>query len=170
MESDGREGPVERKRVRMNMADPSTTISGRSPVIGLGGEAKRLSGELAGSAGAVSPKTLPVTQFVWGAGIECSFLPHLKIDQFEWTQHNRYWRDDFRRAKEDLGISHLRYSFPWHVLEPTRGQYDWQMADERIAELEKLGIEPVIDVMHFGTPTWLRQAVGDPEFPEALES
>jgi beta-glucosidase len=23
--------------------------------------------------------------------------------------------------------------------------------------------------MHFGTPTWLKQAVGDPEFPEALE-
>ena len=26
-----------------------------------------------------------------------------------------------------------------------------------------------MDVMHFGTPLWLRQAVGDPEFPEALE-
>jgi len=24
-------------------------------------------------------------------------------------------------------------------------------------------------VMHFGTPLWLKQAVGDPEFPEALE-
>src|SRR5947208_17041117 len=43
------------------------------------------------------------------------------------------------------------------------------MADERIGEMEKLGIEPLMDVMHFGTPLWLKQAVGDPEFPEALE-
>ena len=28
------------------------------------------------------------TKFVWGAGIECSFIPHLGVDQFEWTQHD----------------------------------------------------------------------------------
>ena len=28
----------------------------------------------------------------------------------------------------------------------------------------------MLDVMHFGTPLWLKQAVGDPEFPEALEA
>ncbi len=34
----------------------------------------------------------PVTKsFAWGAGIECSFIPHLNVDQFEWTQHNRFW-------------------------------------------------------------------------------
>ena len=42
-------------------------------------------------------------------------------------------------------------------------------ADERMAEFDKLGIKLMLDVMHFGTPTWLKQAVGDPEFPEALE-
>ena len=35
--------------------------------------------------------------------------------------------------------------------------------------MRELGIEPLLDVMHFGTPLWLKQAVGDPEFPEALE-
>ncbi len=35
--------------------------------------------------------------------------------------------------------------------------------------MKNLGLEPMIDVMHFGTPLWLKQAVGDPEFPEALE-
>jgi hypothetical protein len=33
----------------------------------------------------------------------------------------------------------------------------------------KIGLKPMMDVMHFGTPLWLKQAVGDPEFPEALE-
>ncbi len=36
--------------------------------------------------------------FIWGAGIECSFIPHLKVDQFEWTGHDRAWREDLRRA------------------------------------------------------------------------
>lgn len=110
-----------------------------------------------------------MTGFIWGAGIECSFLPHLNVDQFNWTQHDRFWREDFIRAKNELGISHLRYAFPWHVLEPTRGIFDWSCSDQRIAELEKLGINLILDVMHFGTPLWLKQAVGDPEFPEALE-
>ena len=113
--------------------------------------------------------SLPIKNFIWGAGIECSFLSHLTVDQYEWTQHNRFWREDLKRAREELGISALRYALPWHKLEPERGKFDWSMADERIGEMEKLGIEPLMDVMHFGTPLWLKQAVGDPEFPEALE-
>jgi beta-glucosidase/6-phospho-beta-glucosidase/beta-galactosidase/glycosyltransferase involved in cell wall biosynthesis len=109
------------------------------------------------------------TKFVWGAGIECSFIPHLNVDQFEWTQHNRFWRDDFRLAKDVLGVSALRYAFPWHQIETSPGKFDFSLADERVEECKKLGIELYLDVMHFGTPTWLKQAAGDPEFPEALE-
>src|SRR5260221_6167946 len=83
---------------------------------------------------------LPITSFVWGAGVECSFLPHLNVDQFQWTQHNRFWRDDLRRAREELGITHLRYALPWNTLEPRRGEFDWSMSDERIAEIRKLGL------------------------------
>jgi beta-glucosidase/6-phospho-beta-glucosidase/beta-galactosidase len=114
-------------------------------------------------------ESLPVQQFIWGAGFECSFLPHLKIDQFQWTQHDRFWRQDLRLAKEQAGITHLRYAFPWHVLEPEPGKFDWSYADERMKEFDRLGINLLLDVMHFGTPLWLKQAVGDPEFPEALE-
>jgi len=112
---------------------------------------------------------LPFTEFVFGSGVECSFLPHLNVDQFRWTQHDRFWREDLRRAREEVGVTWLRYAFPWHVLEPRRGEFDWSYSDERIAEFEKLGINPILDVAHFGTPLWLKQAVGDPEFPEALE-
>jgi len=108
--------------------------------------------------------------FVWGAGVECSFLQHIDVDQFEWTQHNRFWKEDFDRAANVLGAKYLRYAFPWHLIEAKRGEFDWTMPDERIAYCKKLGIELLVDVMHFGTPTWLEQAVGDPRFPEALES
>ncbi len=108
-------------------------------------------------------------QFVWGAGIECSFIPHLNIDQFEWTQHDQMWREDFRRAKEELGLNALRYALPWHKIESQAGKFDWSAADERMAAASEMKLELYVDAMHFGTPLWLRQAAGDPEFPEALE-
>jgi hypothetical protein len=82
--------------------------------------ARALQGSLTSSSTSSDVESLPITQFVWGAGIECSFLPHLNVDQFNWTQHDRFWREDLARAKNELGISHLRYAFPWHVLEPQR--------------------------------------------------
>ncbi len=112
----------------------------------------------------------PSTSFTWGVGIECSFLPHLSVNQFEWTQHDRFWRDDLKMARETLGVKSLRYALPWHEIELRPGKFDWAMADERVAYCKDLGIDLLMDVMHFGTPTWLPQAVGDPRFPEALES
>ena len=133
-------------------------------------ESPEQGGQSARSLSAASQvESLPFQQFIFGSGIECSFLPHMNVDQFRWTQHERFWREDLRRARDELGITHLRYAFPWHVLESERGKFDWSYSDERMAEFEKLGIELLLDVMHFGTPLWLRQAVGDPEFPEALE-
>src|SRR5512138_3447575 len=105
-----------------------------------------------------SANALSIPQFVWGAGVECSFLPHLGVDQFQWTQHDRFWREDLKRSREEWGIAHLLYAFPWHVLERERGAFDWSYADERMAEFERLGMTVILDVMHFGTPLWLKQA------------
>lgn len=107
--------------------------------------------------------------FVWAVGIESSTLPHLGVDQFDWTQHNRRWADDLRLIREDLGLSHLRYSIPWHYIEPRPGRFDWRIADERIGACQDLGLDLMLDIMHFGTPAWLALGAGDPEFPEALE-
>jgi beta-glucosidase/6-phospho-beta-glucosidase/beta-galactosidase len=131
------------------------------------GVSEKTQEQVEASGGRVESQPFP--QFVFGSGIECSFLPHINVDQFRWTQHDRFWREDLRRAREELGIKHLRYAFPWHELEPQRGKFNWAFSDERIAEFDRLGIDLMLDVMHFGTPLWLKQAVGDPEFPQALE-
>src|SRR3954470_12180672 len=129
-----------------------------SDVASHGGAAQQDAGAPRTLATTADVDSLPYKQFVWGAGVECSSLPHLNVDQFNWTQHDRFWREDLRRAREELGIAHLRYCFPWHVLEAKRGSFDWGYADERIAEFQKLGINVLLDVMHFGTPLWLKQA------------
>src|SRR5208282_3202397 len=80
----------------------------------------------------LSLDSLPLPQFIWGAGIECSFLPHLDVDQFQWTQHEQFWKEDFRLAREEIRSQHLRYAFPWHVLEKEPGRFDWSSPDPRI--------------------------------------
>ena len=82
--------------------------------------------------------SLPFKQFVWGAGIECSFLPHLNVDQFEWTQHDRFWREDLQ-AREGRAGHHppaLRVAVA-RARAASAGKFDWTYADERIAEFEQ---------------------------------
>src|SRR5207253_2456721 len=57
------------------------------------------------------------------------------------------------------------------LVEPRRGTFNWRWADERVEYVTgKLGLKLILDMIHFGTPQWLPQAVGDAEFPEALEN
>ncbi len=109
------------------------------------------------------------SDFRWATGIECSFIPHLSIDQYRWTQHDRFWRDDLELMRNDLGCRWLRYALPWHEIEKQPGQFDWQWFDVRLEHFEKLGINLLLDLVHFGTPTWLPDAFADADFPFALE-
>ncbi|MBA4146812.1 MAG: hypothetical protein H0X66_01770 [Verrucomicrobia bacterium] len=34
--------------------------------------------------------------FRWAVSIEGSCIPHLNIDEYQWTQHDQYWREDFQ--------------------------------------------------------------------------
>ncbi len=109
------------------------------------------------------------TPFRWAAGIECSFIPHLGIDQYRWTQHDRFWRTDFELVARDLGCRWLRYALPWHEIERTPGVFDWTWFDQRLAHAESLGLTFLLDLVHFGTPVWLPDAFADTDFPVALE-
>ena len=109
------------------------------------------------------------SDFRWAAGLECSFIPHLSIDQYRWTQHDRFWQTDFDLIANDLGCKWLRYALPWHEIERTPGVFDWEWFDLRLAHVEKLGITLLLDLAHFGTPTWLPDAFADADFPTALE-
>ena len=109
------------------------------------------------------------SDFRWATGLECSFIPHLSIDQYRWTQHDRFWRTDFELIANDLRCRWLRYALPWHEIERTPGVFDWEWFDQRLAHVESLGITLLLDLAHFGTPTWLPDAFADADFPFALE-
>jgi beta-glucosidase len=101
--------------------------------------------------------------FTWFTGFECSFIPQIGCDQYAWTQHDAFWRDDLRRVREELGLRALRYGIPWHRVELAPGVFEWREMDERLQIMADLGITPIVDLVHFGTPLWVRGSFAHPD-------
>jgi len=107
--------------------------------------------------------------FLFATGIECS-NPTIKgrgrsgrqrRDLLEECGHYKHWKKDFALVRE-LGLKVLRYHLPYHRTHLAPGKYDWEFADLVMAEMQKLDIEPILDLLHFGVPDWL----GDFQNPE----
>ena len=105
--------------------------------------------------------------FMFATGIECSYPT---IDQgrtrrdllAECDHYNRY-QEDLGFVKE-LGLKVLRYGLPYYRIQQGSDKYDWEFADRALAEIRRLGITPILDLMHFGVPEWLGN-FQNPELP-----
>jgi beta-glucosidase/6-phospho-beta-glucosidase/beta-galactosidase len=108
--------------------------------------------------------------FIFATGIECSYptIEHRRWrrDQMDGTGFYRHWQEDFELCRQ-LGITHLRYGPPLHLMLTGPGSYDWSWIDEQMAELERFGPEPLVDLCHFGLPDWL-ETFQNPEIATAL--
>ena len=96
--------------------------------------------------------------FIFATGIECSYptVEHgrWRRDELEETRHYRLWQHDFELARK-IGVTHIRYGPPLHLLYPAPGQFRWELIDEPMADLQAHGPEPIVDLCHFGLPQWL---------------
>ncbi len=106
--------------------------------------------------------------FVFMSGFESTYMPHADLDVLETTRHVEYVEEDLSLAR-GLGLRHLRYSAPWHRIEPERGRMEWRWMDRAMNALRDLGIEPVVDLVHHTSfPRWMEQGFADPDFPGHL--
>ena len=105
--------------------------------------------------------------FIFATGIECSYPTigqgKVRRDQLAECGHYDRWRDDLRLVRE-LGLKFLRYGLPYHRVHLGPGRYDFEFADLVMAEMQKLGITPILDLLHFGVPDWLGN-FQNPELP-----
>jgi beta-glucosidase/6-phospho-beta-glucosidase/beta-galactosidase len=91
--------------------------------------------------------------FAWLTGIEDTFItaPHARtgrtLDEYELTEHYARWADDVGLIGE-LGVSAARYGVPWHRINPARDRWDFSWAERPVDRLLKLGVEPVLDIVH----------------------
>lgn len=120
------------------------------------------------AAGAIAPPHAPPPPLeVWG-GLECSVVrvgEDLR-DQFRETGHHD--RPGDLAAVAGLGIRRLRYPVSWERVAPDdAAACDWGWHDARLAELHRLGVEPILGLVHHGSGP-ARTSLLDPLFPDKL--
>src|SRR5436190_20991115 len=82
--------------------------------------------------------------------------------------HYEHWREDLRLA-ERCGIGAMRWGVPWYRVEPLPGSFDWAWCDEVIDFLlAETSLTPIVDLVHFGCPFWLRREFASDEYPDAV--
>lgn len=121
-------------------------------------------GGASGKDGSGTPTRLP-GNFMFATGIECSYPTidggSTRRDLLEECGHYDRWEEDLNLVK-DLGLKYLRYGLPYYRVHTGPNEYDWEFADMALAEIDRLGITPIVDLLHFGVPDWL----GDFQNPE----
>ncbi len=105
--------------------------------------------------------------FMFATGIECSnpTIDHgrTRRDLLAECGHYERWREDLELTRE-LGLLVLRYGLPIHKTFLGPGKYDWEFADLVMGEMRRLGITPILDLLHFGLPNWIGN-FQNPELP-----
>jgi len=107
--------------------------------------------------------------FQWLAGIEDTFItaPSPKtgrtLDEYELTEHYARWLEDIDLFAE-LGLKAVRYGIPWHRVNPAPGAWNFAWADKPLERLLELGIQPVVDLVHYGLPAWIDGAYLHPDY------
>jgi beta-glucosidase/6-phospho-beta-glucosidase/beta-galactosidase len=108
--------------------------------------------------------------FMFATGIECSYPTieggRWRRDEMDAMRHYHLWERDFELARE-IGVTHLRYGPPLHLIYPAPGAFRWELIGEAMADLEAHGPEPIVDLCHFGLPQWLGN-FQDPDIAAAL--
>ncbi len=111
--------------------------------------------------------------FLWATGIEDTFItarwPQTgrSLDEYELTGHYERWHEDLGLIGE-LGVPAARYGLPWHRIQPAPDRWDWDFADRAIDRLLGFGVEPIVDLVHYGLPPWLDGAYLHPDFAHRM--
>jgi hypothetical protein len=88
-----------------------------------------------------------------------------RLDLLASTGHDRLAAADYRRCVE-LGITAIRDGMRWHLIEKSRGQYDWSSWRPMLRAAQAEGVQVIWDLFHYGKPDFLD--ISSEEFPEAF--
>jgi beta-glucosidase/6-phospho-beta-glucosidase/beta-galactosidase len=100
------------------------------------------------------------------AGFECSSHRRkdgVRLDLIKATGHDKHVLRDYRLCHE-LGFRTIRDGLRWHLIGKSPGKYDWSSWLPMLEAAEKVGMQVIWDLFHYGSPDCVDQAASD--FPE----
>lgn len=105
----------------------------------------------------------------FAVGVEDTFIPQTRpgerqLDEYELTQHYDRWHADLGLAKE-TGATMIRWGIPWYRVNPAPDAWEWGWLDRVVDRLVELELEPIVDLMHYGTPLWLAGEFAHRDYP-----
>jgi beta-glucosidase len=106
--------------------------------------------------------------FAVTTGLECSapvVAGGLRQDELLLTGHWQRYRRDFALIAQ-MGMRYVRWGVPFHVVAADPERLDWRWTERALGALLDAGLEPIVDLLHFGLPDWL-WGMGDPRLPAA---
>ena len=114
----------------------------------------------------------PFPDFAYAVGEETSDpivtkagQPH-RVDELAQSGHLERQHQDLADLAR-LGVRTIRYGMPWRLSEPSPGRYDWTLWDRALNACERHGLEPIVDLCHFGLPDHVA-GFCDPAWVEAF--
>lgn len=91
------------------------------------------------------------------AGFECSSHRRKdgkRLDLIASTRHDVFALEDYRRCAA-LGLTTVRDGLRWHLIEQSRGVYDWSSWLPMLHAAREAGVRVIWDLFHYGSPDFL---------------
>src|ERR1051325_8456038 len=120
------------------------------------------------SAGTEALPHAPEFNSFFMGGFECSthrLRSGKRLDLIDATKHDRFARQDYERMRRQKLLV-AREGARWHLIEATRGRYDFSSVLPIVRAARAHGVQVIWDLCHFGWPDHLD--IFKPEFVSAL--
>jgi len=88
-----------------------------------------------------------------------------RLDLIASTRHDEFALQDYRRCAAH-GLTTVRDALRWHLIETSRGVYDWSSWRPMLDAAREAGVEVTWDLFHYGSPDFLD--IRTPAFVEAF--
>lgn len=106
----------------------------------------------------------------FAVGFEDTFIPQVApdmraLDEYELTKHYQHWYDDIGLIKS-VGANQARWGVPWYLVNPEPHKFRWDWLDRVVERFDEVGVDVIVDLMHYGTPLWLDNGFINNDYPK----
>lgn len=106
----------------------------------------------------------------FSVGFEDTFIPQVGrgmrfLDEYELTRHYEHWYDDIGLVSQ-IGVNQCRWGIPWYLVNPEPHCFRFDWLDRVVDRFNEIGVDVIVDLMHYGTPLWLDNGFINTDYPQ----